>query len=282
MGTANETTLFRLNSPVTRMFKYYSKMIGIEYLFKTLAKYVAELEASQKQEKAQELELMNTYLEFEVDPTKMSQDEDENVNKLQLQLVVQIIFNSIMKSIPHMPAPILTICQHLKEVVKEHFPGKDLEYKAISAFLFLRFICPAIAAPNAYGLLPEPPSASVQRQLVLLSKILQNLANGLRFGKKEEFMMKLNDFIDSNILTLQRFYDHLSTPKDTNTKPYAIPATVKENALCWLHTHIATNFAKLNRDFDTYDFVNGKEVKAQLGEFLNKSPPPPDKLKQKA
>ena len=37
----------------------------------------------------------------------------------------------------------------------------------------------------AYGLLKDPPNAAFQRELVLLSKILQNLSNEQEFGKKE-------------------------------------------------------------------------------------------------
>ena len=56
----------------------------------------------------------------------------------------------------------------------------------------------------------DPPGVELQRQLVLLSKVLQNLANGVRFGKKEDFMIKLNHFIDENITPLYNFYDTIS------------------------------------------------------------------------
>jgi hypothetical protein len=38
LSTAQSTTLFRTNSVVTKMFKFYSRTIGIEYLFNTLGK----------------------------------------------------------------------------------------------------------------------------------------------------------------------------------------------------------------------------------------------------
>lgn len=44
ISLAKEDILFRNNSLATRMFKFYSKMIGIEYLFGTFARYVAELD----------------------------------------------------------------------------------------------------------------------------------------------------------------------------------------------------------------------------------------------
>src|SRR5689334_20633691 len=127
------------------MFKFYSRMICTEYLFHTLARYVAELDwAANKGEKGENILLENT-LEMEVDPNKMSEEDDENVNKLQLMLVTQKIFSAIMKSKNSIPKPIVAICSHVRRTVREAFPG--FEYKAMSAFFFLRLICPALAAP---------------------------------------------------------------------------------------------------------------------------------------
>jgi len=48
--------------------------------------------------------------------------------------------------------------------------------------------------------------------LVLVSKLLQNLANGIRFGEKEQGMLRFNTFIDANkkMMTrlLQILYHH--------------------------------------------------------------------------
>lgn len=67
--------------------------------------------------------------------------------------------------------------------------------QALGSFFFLRFICPAIIAPHVYGLQKglqhkslleltklfflEPPNEAFQRQLVLLSKVIQGLANNV-------------------------------------------------------------------------------------------------------
>jgi DNA-binding protein len=42
---------------------------------------------------------------------------------------------------------------------------------------------------------------------VLVSKILQNLANNTLPGKKEGFMEHLNDFVTANIDKLNKFFD---------------------------------------------------------------------------
>jgi GTPase-activator protein for Ras-like GTPase len=51
----------------------------------------------------------------------------------------------------------------------------------VGGFLFLRFICPAVVTPHRYGLTKSAPSPKAGRTLVLISKLLQNLANGVEF-----------------------------------------------------------------------------------------------------
>ena len=45
---------------------------------------------------------------------------------------------------------------------------------------------------------------------MLISKVLQSLANGVTFGDKEEFMKVMNPYILENINTLTKFLDDVS------------------------------------------------------------------------
>jgi len=66
-------------------------------------------------------------------------------------------------------------------------------------------------------------------------------------------MIKLNDFIDDNIITLQNFYTKMQIPTShvEPPKPRIIPKVVKENALGWLHGHLSLNFKKLSSEIVT-------------------------------
>lgn len=66
-------------------------------------------------------------------------------------------------------------------------------------FFFL-FIC----------LKKEPPSSESRRALVLVTKTLQNLANGLYFGEKEEYMENLNEFIKSKLEVVTSYFEKLA------------------------------------------------------------------------
>lgn len=63
--------------------------------------------------------------------------------------------------------------------------------------------------PHVYGLLANAPEPEFQRILVLVSKILQNLANNTLPGKKEGYMEQLNEFVTGNIDKLNQFFDNI-------------------------------------------------------------------------
>ena len=49
-----------------------------------------------------------------------------------------------------------------------------------------------------------------RRGLVLVTKMLQNLANGVYFTDKEEYMTVLNPFVKHNLQLVKRFFTQLS------------------------------------------------------------------------
>lgn len=73
----------------------------------------------------------------------------------------------------------------------------------VTQILFLRFICPAIASPEAYSLLDQPPSKKAHRALVLISYCLKHLASGTIF--KDLHMVDMNSFIRDHSQLLREF-----------------------------------------------------------------------------
>ncbi len=90
----------------------------------------------------------------------------------------------------------------------EKFPGA--KYTAVGAFIFLRFFCPAIVAPEVEGLVSTPPSKEMRRGLMLIAKVIQNLANNVLFGAKEPYMFPLIDFLTNNIYKVTTFLREIS------------------------------------------------------------------------
>ena len=89
---------------------------------------------------------------------------------------------------------------------------QDAKYTAVASFVFLRYFCPAIVAPDMAGLVTQRPPPDLRRGLTLVAKIIQNLANNVLFGTKESFMLPLNDFLAENVFKVFSFLREVSAP----------------------------------------------------------------------
>ncbi|RKP27599.1 hypothetical protein SYNPS1DRAFT_26753, partial [Syncephalis pseudoplumigaleata] len=109
-----------------------------------------------------------------------------------------------------MPRQLREICHFLSTVVGERFPKAKLT--AVGGFIFLRFFCPAIVSPETHNISQSLRSKEVRRGLLLITKVIQNLANQVLFGTKETFMTSLNDFLDKNMAVVRKFLRDISEP----------------------------------------------------------------------
>jgi len=84
--------------------------------------------------------------------------------------------------------------------VHSHLPhphNTELLYQTDLLLCYLRFTT-------------APLSTEQRRPLILMSKTIQNLANDIRFGAKEKYMMPANPFIDANTERIRQFFDEIS------------------------------------------------------------------------
>lgn len=86
------------------------------------------------------------------------------------------------------------------QVLSKRFPNLlQSNIGAVGTVIFLRFINPAIVSPQEYGIVEKKEiPVSVKRGLMLMSKILQNIANHVEFSK-EQHMLCFNDFLRANV-----------------------------------------------------------------------------------
>lgn len=75
--------------------------------------------------------------------------------------------------------------------------------------MMFRFISPAIVAPEIIDVEIPKDDWVLRRGLMLVAKIIQNLANNIFFGK-EPHMIALNDFLKENIVNVTRFLSDLN------------------------------------------------------------------------
>ena len=145
---------------------------------------------------------------IEVDPSKNpkpSRDVEKNVDVLVQWC--QELWESIYRSRSECPPEMRRLFEHIRKLVEKRCRAmgtlgddgsqNDLPWQAVSAFVFLRFIVPAILHPHLFALVPGKllfhplspstalvfpvilglPEAPVQRSLTLIAKVLQSSAN---------------------------------------------------------------------------------------------------------
>jgi neurofibromin 1 len=195
--TENESEILRRNCVATKVLSIYARWKGAPYLRATLQKVV------------ERLMLTSQDLDLELDPARGIQtQEDVQKNALQLKVVTKVFIEDIVNSAESIPASFRKICSIISAAVMPRFP--EAKYTAVGAFIFLRFFCPAIVAPEVEGLVNVPPSKEMRRGLLLIAKVIQNLANNVLFGAKEPYMFPLNDFLTQNIYKVTTFLREIS------------------------------------------------------------------------
>lgn len=198
--TENESELLRRTSVATKMLSIYAKWKGSKYLKDTLQKVIERLMSTSED------------LDLELDPARLSSAEEAQKNAKQLRIVAKVFIEHIRASSTKIPPPFRKICHLIVSAVEPRFP--EAKYTAVGAFIFLRFFCPAIVAPDVEGLVSTAPSREMRRGLLLVAKVIQNLANNVLFGVKEPYMFSLNEFLVHNVFDITRFLHEISVPPD--------------------------------------------------------------------
>lgn len=206
--------VFRGNSLASKVIDQYMKLIGQEYLKDTLSGPIKHVH--DKFTKAESTE---------VDPLRLDSNvpySEETLKKNQKRLlgVVQLFWDAIRNSVEKCPKQIKEAFANIKFMVLENFsrksiPAPGIQYTSISAFIFLRFFCPAILTPKLFDLWTDiSENAVATRTLTLIAKIIQNLANLSEF-KKEPHMDFCNTWISSNMDSMRLCLTQFSLPPKT-------------------------------------------------------------------
>jgi hypothetical protein len=185
---SDEGTLFRANSLAAKLFAAYVRMVALPYLWATLVTSVNSLNDNAAEAFGQEasttktvskrgrykrdklddddngedsgsgtnLDVFSMTSSMEIDPHKMGDASDSTINTLELWLVAQKLFKCIVNSERAMPTQIKHILMHIDAEVATRFSA-EAQFRALGGFLFLRMVCPALLAPQVFGLLDAPP-----------------------------------------------------------------------------------------------------------------------------
>ena len=191
-ATSSQGTMFRRNSINSVCLASYARLVGPDYLKNALLPTMTKLTHGLE--------------DYEVDPTKTATGVVPAKNLMNIVARVEELLNHLLASLPTMPRELGFVCHVLASTVSKVMP--EARNTAIGGFLMLRFLCPALASPENAGLVSPP--ADRKRGLILLSKVVINLSNGVELGKKEAFMAPLDPLLDGARGKLQTFYDAIA------------------------------------------------------------------------
>uniref|UniRef100_A0A182PMS4 Uncharacterized protein n=1 Tax=Anopheles epiroticus TaxID=199890 RepID=A0A182PMS4_9DIPT len=190
---------FRGNSLATKSMEAFLKLVGEQYLQDTLSIPIAEIIESDR--------------DCEVDPTKVTGSLSRQ--QQALRKAVKSVWLAIVESSRSFPLQLRDCFATFRERLQD-LDREDMADNLISASIFLRFLCPAILSPSLFNITTELPSARATRNLTLVAKTLQTLANFTRFQGKENFMEFLNDFLEQEAPRMKQFlYDISCTDCDS-------------------------------------------------------------------
>ncbi|EQC26113.1 hypothetical protein SDRG_16063 [Saprolegnia diclina VS20] len=200
--------LFRANSPGMRLLSEFSYLVGDAYFRSVL---LAPLET-----------LYDSSESYEVNETVPL--DALSANQSRLEATAQAILDSLLAA--ECPAPLARVCLAFRHCVATTF--HTYTDAALGGFLFLRVLCPAVVVPAKAHLFPGRPMPPIARRAtVLVAKLLQNLANNVLFGAKEEYMTPFNGFIRKNYAAVVALYDRICTSATASEHaPYTLPTAM--------------------------------------------------------
>eukprot|EP01125_Pyxidicula_operculata_P003863 TRINITY_DN1534_c0_g1_i1.p1 TRINITY_DN1534_c0_g1~~TRINITY_DN1534_c0_g1_i1.p1 ORF type:complete len:1339 (-),score=293.29 TRINITY_DN1534_c0_g1_i1:26-4042(-) len=278
--TNDPNVLFRGNTVATKSLDTYMRLAGMSYLQSILKPIVALIyEDSNKCCELDPTRIQN------VEESKKEKVIQKNLKNLMGRCTE--VLSAIYEASSRMPLNFRVLFQRIKEsVLKKWGDPKKIQtttttttttttkqqqqsqapavvYTAISGFIFLRFFCPALLTPKSFGILPDvnnnnPTSdtnnnhhAMIARDLTLIAKTIQNMANLVVFGKKEPFMVACNPFIEKN---QQSMKDYLLSITTIPTGALSDDTPTSKNYLNWgyemskIHAFLVQSYPYMSGD----------------------------------
>ena len=214
-------TIFRGNSILSKSLERYTLSKGQEYICQLLSPFIDQI--------------ITENLNCECDPKLSPESYEENYQ--HLLSYVETLWDRINSSTNDIPLEIKQQWKNLRVNVEFEADINDTEtpLNALSSFIFLRFICPAIMTPKLYGIsisATEGLSGRITRTLMLVSKVMMVFSNRGKFqNHKDPHLMRLNDeFLSTHAEEMSAFYDKVTQRKmDFNERVLNVEESTKAN-----------------------------------------------------
>ncbi|XP_030351718.1 ras GTPase-activating protein 2 isoform X4 [Strigops habroptila] len=202
------------------------KIVGKHYLKVTLKPVIDEICESPKP--------------CEIDPIKLREGDNVEINMENLRYYVDKVFREIVQSSISCPTLMCDVFYSLRHLAAKRFPNDPhVQYSAVSSFVFLRFFAVAVVSPHTFHLRPHHPDAQTSRTLTLISKAIQTLGSWGSLTKtklssfKETFMWEFFKTFQEEKFTesVKKFLDDVSSTESREPSGLSEPIHLKEGEM---------------------------------------------------
>jgi GTPase-activator protein for Ras-like GTPase/IPT/TIG domain len=231
---SDRKTVLRGDSAGSKLWSFLVRLAGTRFRWAVLGDWITQLAVAAENELGDDMDEESDLrgssssplkslaaLDVELDTERLAAEigqEEQLLRKYALLTSAQQIVVLLREKAPQFPSVLRAVLARVADATSD--VGEATTHSALANLVFLRFIVPTIFAPMGFGLL-DPSTrlgAQVSRKLVLVSKLLQALANNVKIdsGGKEAFMSQLQDFIDSNRDVMEDMLQDFAAPEGTS------------------------------------------------------------------
>jgi len=236
--TLSLQTLFRSGSVGTRLFAALYRTEGVEWLSQALRPLFNEVS--------------NLTHPVEFDPSKVppeSTPDDIARSAQEFEAIAKRFFNHLFMLAEDFPPCISRVLYPVCEAAEKKFPGRGASVAGIG-LVILRYVSPAVLQPGQFNV-PQPELSPIAtRVIVVLSKVIQMVANGVVVKANDVAMQPIASFIQSLFTPCADFIKNCT--KNPEIAPLPPPSTTESfgkdlrNALKVLAAEIDKSFDKIN------------------------------------
>ncbi|CAI2357607.1 unnamed protein product [Caenorhabditis sp. 36 PRJEB53466] len=252
----NDHLMFRGNSLATKAMESFMKLVADDYLQSTLSDFIKTV--------------LQCEDSCEVDPQKLGNVSNSVLekNRALLMRYAEVAWTKILNNVHHIPVDLREVFAILRCRLDAQNRGA-LADTLISSSIFLRFLCPAILSPSLFNLVSEYPSSANSRNLTLIAKTLQNLANFTKFGGKEHYMEFMNEFVDREWHRMKDFLLRISSGTQTGVEKNADAVVDAGKELSLIATYLEEAWTPLlqEKNANKKSLSDVKAILSNLAEY---------------
>jgi len=187
-------------------------------------------------------------------------------NQANLKGLTTLFLDLLMNSRASCPLPLRWLAHYIRLSTTNKFRGEEFK-KALTSVFFLQFLCPALTSPVSNKLVANTPvnqTLKMRRTLILVSKILQTLAN--KQASTTPLGTMLKEYEDLLQLFLQMISD---TPSQYTMSHYSVSFSHYQISLQYIKALVEKDSDNLLQTLKTnIAFCNGTRKVEHIIAFL--------------